>query len=97
MPSKKMKRAKSYEKRKAKEHRGRHLGGPGKPDFQRGKTPGEIKDWSRPMSKYDVMKEARKGRKEIVSKKGFTEGAKKYVERYRNDVKLIDERKKKKK
>lgn len=93
MTGKKRKRSKSYEKGKVKEHRGRHVGGPGQPDYKRGTIPGETKDWNRPMSKYDVMKEARKGRKEIVSKSGFTEGAKEYAKRYRKDVKLFRKKK----
>ena len=81
--------AKRYEKEKSKKHRGKHIGGPGKPDYRRGKIAGEVKDWNRPMSKHDVMKEAQKGRKELVSKRGFSEGAIKYAERYRPDLKLI--------
>ncbi len=80
---------KRYERRKARAHRGRHVGGPGRPDYVRGKTSGEVKNWSRPMGKTDVMREARKGRTEIVSKRGFTEGAKKYAKRYRPNLKLF--------
>jgi len=85
--------ARRYEKRKAKEHRGRHLGGPGKSDYTRGNKQGEVKNWSRPMSKYDVKKEAQKGRTEITNKSGFTEGAVEYAKRYRPSLKLYDKKK----
>lgn len=84
---------KRYEKKKAKEHRGRHIGGPGKPDYVRGIIQGEVKSWNRAMSKIDVMREAKKGRKEITSKKGFTDSAIKYVKRYRPDMKLFHRKK----
>lgn len=41
------------------------------------------------MDKTAVMREARKGRTEIVSKSGFTEEAIKYAERYRPYLRLI--------
>jgi hypothetical protein len=84
---------KRYEKKKTKEHRGKHLGGPGKPDYIRGKIQGEIKSWSRPMSKNNVMQEARKGRNEITSKRGFTKSAIEYVNRYRPTLKLFHRKK----
>ncbi len=65
------------------------MGGPGEPDYVRGATNGEVKDWSRPLSKSDVKRESQKGRTEIVSKKGFTDGAIEYAERYRPGVRLI--------
>jgi len=82
-------RARRYERRKAKERHGIHIGGPGAPDYKRGQTYGEVKNWSRPLTKVDVMREARKGRTEIVSKSGFTEEAIKYAERYRPELRLI--------
>jgi len=85
--------ARKYEKRKAKEHRGKHVGGPGKPDYTRGSKQGEVKNWSRPLSKYDVMKEAKKGRDEITSKSGFTNGAINYIDRYRPSMKLFHKKK----
>ena len=91
----KKKKAKAYEKKKAKEHRGRHLGGPGEPDYVRGAAKGEVKAWDRPMEKADVMREARKGRTEIVSKRGFTPEAIEYVKRYRPKIKLFHRKKRK--
>ncbi len=85
--------ARRYEKRKAKEHRGKHVDGPGRPDYTRGSIHGEVKNWSRPLSKYDVMKEARKGRDEITSKSGYTNGAIDYVRRYRPSMKLFQKKK----
>ena len=85
--------ARRYEKRKAREHRGRHVGGPGKPDYTRGSEQGEVKNWARPMSKYDVKKEAQKGRTEISCKSGYTEGAIKYAQRYRPSLKLFQRKK----
>ena len=78
-----------YEKRKAKKRRGKHLGAPGEPDYEGYDVNGEIKCWNRPMSKYDVMKEAKKGRDELISKRGFTNGAFKYTKRYRPYIRLI--------
>lgn len=85
---------KPYEKKKAKKHRGKHIGGSGKPDYRRGKIQGEVKAWNRPMSKYDVMKEAKKGRREIIAKSGFTKGAVAYVNRYQPKMKLFHKNKK---
>ena len=90
----KQKRAESYEKRKAREHRGQPVGGPGEPDYTRGEIEGEVKYWEKPMGKADVMKEARKGRTEIVSKKGFTEEALEYAKRYRPNLTLFNGKKK---
>ncbi len=74
--------AKWYEKLMSKRRGGHHRGGPGEPDYVRGRDRGEIKYWSRPLSKFDVMREIRKGRTEIVSKEGFTKQAISYVRRY---------------
>ena len=90
---KNMKNATKYERQKAKKHRGRHIGGPGKPDYVRGKTNGEVKNWNRPMNKSDVMREVRKGRNEIISKMGFTLSAIEYVKRYRPNIKLYHKNK----
>ena len=76
---------KGYEKRIAKQRRRKHIGGPGKPNYS---GQGEVKAWNKKLSKSKVMEEARKGRKEIVSKKGFTEEAIKYRDRYRRKLKL---------
>lgn len=80
----------SLEKRMAKKHRGHHIGGPGKPDYTRGDTQGEVKQRQRPLTKTEVMKECRKGRDEITCDAGFTKAAIGYVKRYRPSVKLIN-------
>ena len=80
---------KDYERRKAREHRGKHIGGSGQPDYLRGNIHGEVKSWNKPLPKSVIMAEARKGRKEIISKKGFEDSAIKYAERYRPGLKLI--------
>jgi len=66
----------------AKRRGGHHRGGPGEPDYVRGREQGEIKYWKRPLNKYDVKVEIRKGRTEIVSREGFTRSAVEYVRRY---------------
>jgi len=74
----------------AKRHRGRLVGGPGKPDYTRGEVQGEVKLRQRPLTKPEVMRECQKGRTEIVSPTGFTKPARQYVIRYREGkVKLI--------
>lgn len=78
-----------YEKIVAKKHRGRHIGGPGKPDYLRGDNKGEVKYWDKPLPKSVVMELAKKGVSEIVSKSGFTKPAINYVKRYRPYIKLF--------
>ena len=85
--------SKRYERTQARKHRGKHVGGSGNPDYTRGEVQGEVKAWARPLSKYDVKKEVGKGRNEIISKSGFTEGAIKYAKRYCPKVKLVDKNK----
>jgi hypothetical protein len=82
----------SFEERTSRKHRGRHVGCPGKPDYTRGDTQGEVKQRQRPLTKTEVMRECRKGRDEIVCSGGFTESATEYVKRYRPGVKLIHEK-----
>ena len=86
------KRWQSFEKTAARKHRGRHVGGPGGPDYIRGDTQGEAKKRQRPLTKTEVMQECHKGRNEIVCNAGFSESAKEYVKRYRPNVKLIHEK-----
>ena len=64
-----------YEKSQAKKHRGKHIGGPGKEDYKRGKTKAEVKDWNRPVHSGVIKKAIKKGVKEVVSKSGFTKQA----------------------
>ena len=77
------------EKIVAKRRRGRHLGGPGRPDYVRGRVKGEVKDWNRRLTKGEVKKLVRKGIREITSKSGFTKPAIEYVKKYRPYVKLF--------
>ena len=69
---KRMKKAKRFEKAKAKAHRGRHLGGPGEPDYERGRIKGEVKNWNRPVHRGVIREAIEKGVKEIDSKSGFS-------------------------
>ena len=69
------KRGIEYEKRQAKLHGARHVGGPGKPDYVRGKTKGEVKNWATPVTSSVVAKAKADGVSEIVSKNGFTKPA----------------------
>ena len=86
----KQKKGIRYEKIQAKKHRGKHLGGPGKPDYKRGKVKGEVKDWSWPVHSGVIRKAAKKGVKEIISKSGFTEPAIKLAKK--KGIKLIKRR-----
>ncbi len=81
------KRGIQYEKQQAKRHKAKHIGGPGKPDYQRGNIKGEVKDWSHPVHSGEIKKAAKKGIKEIVSKSGFTKPAKELAEKL--NIKLI--------
>lgn len=60
------------EKRKAREHGGRHVGGPGKPDYSRGGTKGEVKTRKTPVTGPELQELADRGISEIDSKAGFT-------------------------
>jgi len=84
-------KAKRYEKQKAKEHRGKHLGGPGQPDYKRGKVKAEIKNWARPVHSGIIKQAKQKGIKEIASKSGFTEPAIALAKKY--GIKLLHRRK----
>ena len=71
MPSK----ATRYERQKAREHRGKHLGGPGSPDYVRGNKVGEVKDRKSPVTGPELKGLADRGVREIDSKGGFTDPA----------------------
>lgn len=90
-----MTKGKKFEEKVADFMNGRHIGGPGEPDYRRGSVEGEAKDWDKRMGKSDVKEEADKGRGEIVSKQGFTDEAVDYKNRYRSKVKLFDWKRKK--
>jgi len=61
-----------FEKTAARKHRGKHKGGPGKPDYTRGKVKAEVKRWKRPVDSGIIKELREKGVKEVVSKSGFT-------------------------
>ena len=83
------------EKRKAGEHRGRHVGGPGMHDYERGDVLGEVKARHTPVTKPELQRLiTQKGIGEVDSKAGFTQPAVAYRDRYQPDVKLISRGKK---
>ena len=83
---------KDYEKRIARRRKGRHLGGPGRSDYEKKGIKGEVKNWCRPLPKSALMREVHKGRNEIVSKCGFTKKALEYAKRYLPRIRLIHPR-----
>ncbi|MDI6645213.1 MAG: hypothetical protein QME14_09165 [Methanobacteriaceae archaeon] len=89
MVNKKARKWQRYEKEKAKNHGGKHVGGPGKPDYTRGKVNGEVKNWKNKMTKPQLQELIKKGRNEIECMGGFTEPAIKYCKRYHPTVKLL--------
>ena len=80
---------KRYEKRKARKHRGKHVGGSGNPDYVRGDAMGEVKCWQKPLTRSQVKEIAKKGVTEIASKSGYTKPAIEYVKKYRPQMKLF--------
>ena len=68
----KKKRWQRFEKSAARRHRGKHEGGPSKPDYTRGRVEAEVKRWKRPVDSGVIKELAQKGVKEVVSKSGFT-------------------------
>lgn len=64
-----------YEKEIAKK-RGKHLGGPGRPDYVRGKMHGEVKATARPVDASTLEDLHKKGVREVDSKNGYTRQAK---------------------
>jgi len=89
--SKIVKKALKYEKTQSKKHKGKYLGGPGKPDYQRGKKKGEIKNWNLPVHSGVIKDAKQKGIDEIISKSGFTKPAKALAKKY--GIKLITKKK----
>jgi hypothetical protein len=84
---KSQKRGYRSEKQQAKKRGGKHVGGPGKPDYTRGKTKGEVKSWEQKVHSGVIKKAVKKGVKEITSSSGFTEPAKE--EAKKRNIKLI--------
>ncbi len=86
-------RAIRYEKRKAREHRGRHIGGPGAPDYKRGDILGEVKCRGSKVTLPELQRLIReKGISEVDSKAGFTQLAIDYRNSHRPKVRLIKRR-----
>ncbi len=71
-----------YEKKMANK-RGKHIGGPGQPDYKRGNMKGEVKATAQPLHKGTVRELVGKKIKEIESERGFTEPAIKYAKEKR--------------
>jgi hypothetical protein len=68
----------NYEKKKAKDHHAKHIGGPGNPDARKGNQKLETKDWQNPVPRPEVVKAKRKGVNKFISKSGFTKPALEY-------------------
>jgi hypothetical protein len=77
------KRGIAYEKKKAKDHKAKHIGGPGRPDAKKGNQKLEIKNWQKPVPRPEVVKAKRKGVTKFISKKGFTKPAIEYCKERR--------------
>ena len=77
------KRGINYEKSKAKAHKARHIGGPGKPDAIKKGVKIEIKDWRKPVPKSEIITAVRKGVRKFISKSGFTKPAIDYAKKRR--------------
>ena len=90
MSRKDVKRGINYEKKKAAAHRGKHKGGLGNEDYERGNKKGEVKDRKDKATKPELQKLINaKHINEIDSKAGFTNPAIEYRNRYHPDVRLI--------
>jgi hypothetical protein len=89
MASKHIDRGIRYEKRKAGEHGGHHIGGPGAPDYQRGRVSGEVKGRQSKVTKPELQSLIRRGITEIDSKAGFTGPAIDYRDQWRPKIRLI--------
>jgi hypothetical protein len=89
MAKKDVERGLRYEKEKAKERGAKHVGGPGKHDYERGGVKGEVKNRKSKVTKRELQEMAKKGIKEVESKSGFTKPAKEYRDKYRKDIKLL--------
>jgi hypothetical protein len=80
---------KRYERECARRHNGRHIGGPGNPDYQRGDTLGEVKHRQTPVTKAELMNLRQKGVTEIDSLSGFTQPAIDHVQNYNMNMRLF--------
>lgn len=84
------------ERRSAKKHNAKHVGGPGRSDYVRGCVRGEVKDRKQPLTKPQVIHAVKRNiakgacKVEIVSTSGFTKPAEEHVQRYyKKKVKLM--------
>lgn len=69
-------KATKYEELKAKQHRAKHSGGPGKPDYVRGQKLGEVKCRQSPVTAPELLRLSEEKKiKEVDSKGGFTSPA----------------------
>jgi len=90
MGEKDIKRGINYEKKKAAVHGGKHKGGPGNEDYNRGRKKGEVKDRKTKVTKPELQELInKKGIDEVDSKAGFTNPAIEYRNRYHPSVKLF--------
>lgn len=80
---------KRYERETSSKHNGHHIGGPGKPDYQRGNVLGEVKHRQTPVTKTELVALRKRGVTEIHSLSGFTEPAIDHAERYNMNMKLF--------
>lgn len=69
------KRAVRYEKKKARDFRAKHVGGPGKEDAKKGGQKFEMKDRKTPVTKPELIKMKRRRINRVISKSGFTKPA----------------------
>lgn len=91
LAKKKNKGWQAYEKKIAKSHRGKHVGGPGREDYKRGEAKGEVKDRNTKVTKPELQEIFKKGINEVESKGGFTEPAIEYKKRYHKKKKLFQQ------
>jgi hypothetical protein len=78
-----------YERNTARKHNGRHVGGPGKPDYVRGNVRGEVKHRQTPVTKPELRSFRQKGVTEVHSLSGFTKPAVDHAKKYNMNVKLF--------
>jgi hypothetical protein len=80
---------KRYERETCRQHNGRHIGGPGKPDYSRGDVRGEVKHRQTPVTKPELISLRQKGVTEIHSLAGFTQPAIDHVGKHHMNMKLF--------
>lgn len=73
------KRGTAYEKKKAKDHGAKRIGGPGNPDARKGRQKLEMKNWQKLIPRPEVVKARGRGVTKFISKSGFTNPALEYA------------------